>query len=360
MDKLKKIILVLLLFASCKSNEEKTHPTVESISESVYASGIVKSENQYQVFPTVSGLIKELFVSEGDLLKKGDPIMQVLDETIRLNAENAELAAKYAAVNANKDKLNELKMAIDLAKSKAKNDSLLLVRQRNLWAQQVGSLAELEQRELAYKNSVTNYEAAVLRYNDLKKQLEFAAQQAQNNLQISEGKEKDFTIRSETDGKVYSILKEKGEMVSPQSPVAIVGNANNFRMELQVDEYDIPKIQAGQKILVTLDSYKGQVFEARAVEINPIMDMASRSFTVEASFITRPPVLYPNLTVEANIVIRKKEKALTIPRSYLVDETYVLNEDKEKVKVSIGMKDYQKVEIVSGLTANDVILKPGK
>ena len=80
-----------------------------------------------------------------------------------------------------------------------------------------------------------------------------------------------------------------------------------------------------------MDSYKGQVFEAEVKKINPVMNAQSKSFLVEAVFLTPPPALYPNLTTEANIIIAVKDKVLTIPR---------------------------KVEIISGLTKNDVILKP--
>ena len=51
---------------------------------------------------------------------------------------------------------------------------------------------------------------------------------------------------------------------------------------------------------------------------------------------------------------------MTIPRTYLIDESFVLMENKEKRKVEIGLKDYEKVEILRGITANDVILKPLK
>jgi HlyD family secretion protein len=56
-------------------------------------------------------------------------------------------------------------------------------------------------------------------------------------------------------------------------------------------------------------------------------------------------------------VIQTKENALIIPRTYLVDETYVLSKSNEKIKVDIGLKDYQKVEILRGLSLNDVIYK---
>lgn len=330
----------------------------EKITESVYASGIVKSKNQYQVFSAANGLVKEVLVAEGDQIKKGQYIMRLTNTTAQLNTENALLAADYASSNINADKLYELKINIDLAKIKMDNDASLLKRQQNLWNEQIGTRNELEQRELAYKSSVNNYESAKLRYAQLQKQISFQEKQSQKNVQISKTISGEYAIKSEVDGKVYSIFKEKGEMVNTQTPVALIGDANAFFLELQVDEYDIVRVKQGQKIVLSMDSYKGEVFEAAVEKINPIMNERSKSFTIEARFITTPPVLYPNLTCEANIVILSKEKALTIPRNFLMEGDVVLMKKNIKRKVTTGLKDYQKVEIVSGLTKNDFILMP--
>jgi multidrug efflux pump subunit AcrA (membrane-fusion protein) len=138
----------------------------------------------------------------------------------------------------------------------------------------------------------------------------------------------------------------------------VIGDASQFILELQVDEYDIARIKPGQKVFVTMDSYKGRVFEATITKIDPIMNDRSRSFKVEANFITLPENLYPNLTVEANILISTKENALTIPRNYLVDDDYVVLANGEKRKVITGLKDYQKVEIVQGLSKDEEIKRP--
>ena len=82
--KTRLFFFILILTVSCKRSNEKIHPTVETILESVYASGIVKSKNQYQVYSTVNGLIQEILVSEGDTVKKGDPLMKVLNESLSL------------------------------------------------------------------------------------------------------------------------------------------------------------------------------------------------------------------------------------------------------------------------------------
>lgn len=351
-------LLLTILWISCTQKQEQTTPVVENITESVYASGIVKSANQYKVFATVNGLIQQIFVTEGDSVKKGTPLLKIVSETAALNTENARLAERFAAENVNGEKLNELRIQIELAKSKMKNDAQLLERQKNLWAQGIGSLNELEQRELSAKNSATAYNAAQLQYQDLQRQLDFNALQSRKNLEISTTIANDYIIKSDINGKVYDILKEQGELVTPQNPIAVLGDANNFYLELQVDEYDIVKLKLGQVVLFSMDSYKGQVFEGKVSKINPIMNESSRSFTVEASFITRPPVLYPNLTTEANIIIQSREKALTIPRSYLADSSYVILPGKERRKVVTGLKDYKKVEILSGLSAGDIIVKP--
>lgn len=349
-----------LMLIACKEKQEKIKPIEEKITESVYASGTVKSKNQYKVFATVSGLIAEVLVLEGDLVKKGDALFRITNTTAQLNTDNAKIAADYASVEANTEKLNELSIAIDLANEKMQNDATLLQKQQNLWSQQVGTHNDLLQRQLAYKNAVNAYQTAKLRYAELKKQISFQAKQSQKNLEISKKVSNDFTIKSEVDGKIYSLLMEKGEMVNTLSPVAMVGDASVFLLELQVDEYDINSVKLGQKIVLKMDSYKGQVFDAVVSKINPIMNEKTKSFTIEASFVKPPPMLYPNLTCEANIVIQQKQKAITIPRKYLIEGDYVLLDNNQKTKVKTGLKDYQKVEILSGITVNDFIFKPAE
>lgn len=348
----------LLTAIGCKDKHGKIKPSEEPITESVYASGIIKSADQYQAYSQANGLVKEVFAEEGDLVKKGQPIMQLSDITARLNTANARIAAAYASVNENTEKLKEARLEMESARAKMITDSSLLNKQRNLWKESIGTKIELEQRELAYTNSRNTYNAARLQYADLVKQMNLQEQKTRNDLQISASIAGDYIIKSEVDGKIYSILKEKGEMVNSQTPVAIIGKADSFLLELQVDEFDIASIQPGQQVLLNMDSYKDTVFEARVSKVNPIMNSQSKSFTVEAQFVTHPPVLYPNLTLEANIIIRVKEKAITIPRNYLIDEQYVLLPDKSKKKVITGLKDYRKVEIVGGLSANDEIIKP--
>ena len=354
----KLLILPFLFLFACKDKVEKIKPTEESISESIYASGIAKSKNQYQAFAIVNGIIENIFVTEGDSVKKGDPILSISNETQKLNKENAELAAQFADVNANQGKLNEVKQLIELSRNKMKNDSALYFRQKNLWKDQIGTKVELENRELAYQNSKNAYYSSIVRHDDLKRQLDFNSQQSKKNLLISSKLEGDFTLRSEIDGIVYSLPKSKGEIVGLQTPLAVIGDARNFILEMQVDEFDILKVKKGLPVLITLDSYKGRVFEAKVTKIDPLMNERSKTFMVEAEFLQKPEVLYPNITFEANIILQTKEKAILVPRNYLIGDSIIVKANGDKVPVKTGLKDYQKIEILSGISANDEIIKP--
>lgn len=354
------LLFFMVFFFSCKEKIETIHPEFHSITESIYATGLIKSKNQYQVFSSVNGIVEKVFVAEGDRVKVGDPLFLISNKTQELQKENAQLAANYANISNNVGKINEAKEFLELAKNKLKTDSNLYLRQRNLWKENIGTKVELEQKELLYLNSKTAYFSAKERLSELKRTLDFNSKQSQKNLSINSKISEDFIVRSKINGIVFNLQKSVGEIITTQFPIATIGNSEKYFMEMQVDENDIFKIHTGLKVFVTFDSYKNQVFEASVSKIYPYMNEKSKSFLIEAEFTKSPPNLFPNLTFEANIVINEKSKAMLIPRTYLVEDSFVIKANDEKIKVKTGLNDFQMVEILSGLSANDEIKKPVK
>ena len=356
------IILLLLVLGSPSAcslgKEEVVFPRRQTLTESVYASGYVRAKEQYEAYALATGPIQALFVSEGDTVHIGTPILQIFNEQERLRRENAEISQFFAATKATQTRLRELELAIELAKSTFTNDSILFLRQRRLWAQGIGTVHELEQRELKFKNSSLAYQSAQLNYQDLKRELEFNSQTASKDLAISKSLETNSYLKSKIEGIVYSLPRGIGEMATPQTPLAILGRAGEFILELQVDEYDIVTIQKGQRVLVTLDSFKGNVFEAIVVKIHPILDAKSKTFSVEAEFTTAPPRLFPNLSLEANILIKVHPNTLVIPRNLLLGQNQVLTKDGDTLTVVLGIKTYEFVEILGGITQKTGLIPP--
>lgn len=354
----KAVLSSLMLLAGCQSNQDTIRPVVQNITESVYASGVIVSANQYQVFATVSGIVEEVFADEGTSVQIGSPILSIVNDAQRLTSDNAKLSAEFNARNFNQGKIEEAKLMVDLTKSQMEHDASLLERQNNLWSQNIGSKVELEQRELAFQHANNSYSSAKEKLTELERQLEYLSRQSQNNLLISNKNTGDYLVKSDIQGKIYQLNLKRGEIVTPQIAIAIIGDAENYLLEMQIDEYDIVAIQLGMPVLVVLNSYRDSVFDAEVTKINPIMNVQSKTFTIEAEFVRPPGILFPNISFEANVVIRTKKDALLIPRNYLLNDSIVVNKSGSQLIVTTGLKDYQMVEILSGIDANEELIPP--
>lgn len=358
-----KYIQILLLFgllASCSKERPHVKPVVSDITESVYASGKVKAEQQYNVYSTVNGILQSILVKAGDSVSIGTPLFVLDNMTSELNSQNALLALQLSEENnkSGSDKLEEVAANVELAYQKYLLDSSLFTRQKKLFEQTVGSKIDLEQKQLNLIASRTNYQSTEARFKQLKTVLAKELKNAGLNYTISQKQANDFTIKSTVNGRIYDILKEQGELITPQAQLAVVGSATQFYIELEVDENDISKIKIGQEIMINMDSYKGEVFSAKLTSIYPIMNERTHTFTVKAHFTEQPKVLYPNLSLEANIVLNTKKNAIVIPKEYLVEGKYVLINKDEKKEVKTGLKDYKKIEITEGLDSTQFIYKP--
>ena len=357
------LLFYLLIFSivSCsKKSTEETKPTLGDVTESVYASGVIKAEGQYAVYATVNGTIQKVNVIAGQFITKGQSLFELESDKAELNTENARLAYQLSLESSRyiQDKIAEMEMKVQSSRDKLTLDESIYNRNKVIKNQGGISEVDFERVELAFKSSKINHESAKKQLAQLKAQLRNDQSKNSVNLRINQKSQSDFSVKSAFSGRLFDVLVKEGTLVTPQTPLAIIGQSDSFLLELEVDENDMVRVSTGQKVLVTMDSYKGQVFEAVIDKIYPIMNERSRTFKIEASFIKPPQKLYPNLTAEANIIIQIKQNAITIPKSYLIEGKYVLVNKEEKREVKTGLSDYQKVEIISGLTAEETIYKP--
>lgn len=351
---------LILLSTGCAEERETTTPMVAPITESVYASGVVKAQGQYQVVPAVNGTVAALLVREGDTVNAGQPLLRIDDRTSAAMARSADAQLRLLEQNVsdNGPVLTQLREAVTQARDKYTLDSTNYARQQALWAQQIGSKSELDQRQLAFTGSQAAYTRARKALEETRNRLRTELDVARNSAAISGAGNDDRTPRSLINGIVYDLMIEPGELATTQRAVAVIGSATDLYLELEVDEYDITRLQVGQAAFITLDSYSEQAFRASVTRIVPLMDERSRTFRIEAQFIDRPPTLYPNLTAEASIVLQKKEQALTIPAAYLVDGAFVLTGPEERTPVKLGIRDMERVEVLEGIDATTILYKP--
>ncbi|NBG66319.1 efflux RND transporter periplasmic adaptor subunit [Acidiluteibacter ferrifornacis] len=352
-------LLASLLIGACQGDKSEIKPSTGALVESVYSSIIIEPDSFYQVYAAARGIIDEIYVKEGDLISKGDPIARIVDDNSKLLSENAALEMNLAQQNyeGQSNLIKDLQNELAVAKLKLINDSINLERQKRLWNQQIGSRTELEQRQLVYETSLNNVNTLKRKLDRKQDELKVLLQKSKNNYTNSLNNYKDYNVLSRVNGQVYELLKEEGELLSEQEPIGVIGSSNRFLIKMQVDEVDIVRIKTGQLVYVTLDAYNSQVFEAEVKQIIPQMNQATQTFWVEARFTNPPAVLYSGLRGEANIVIARKENVLTIPLEYLYSSDQVLTE-KDTLFVKTGLRSLERVEIIEGLDSNTKIIKP--
>lgn len=358
---MKKFLITFFFFVwlSCGQKEESTYPKGTRLTESVYSSVTIQPDSLYRAYAAVNGILDRNLVEEGDSVKPGTPLVQIINSTPKLNTENAQFALRLAQENydGSAGLLKSLRDEILAAELALKNDSINFFRQKNLWEQNIGSQVQFENKKLAYELSQNKIQLLKNNFERREKELLTTLEQAKNNYRASQIFTEDYTVTSKINGKVYALYKNPGEIVNTVEPIAAVGSASNFVIEMLVDEIDIVKIDTGQKTLVTLDAYGTEVFEAEVSKIYPKKDERSQTFKVEAIFKDPPQKLYPGLAGEGNIIIAEKENVLTIPREYLIDENKVKTAEG-LVTVRVGLQDLAKVQILDGIDEKTEIFKP--
>ena len=353
------LVLWSFITISCVDEKVTTVPVKRSLTESVYSSVTVQPDSLYKVFASVGGILDKNLVEEGDKVLKMDPLIQIINNAPQLNVLSAKLSLNLARENYNGNAaiLNGIKDEIVAATLQFQNDSLNYFRQKSLWEQKIGSKVLFDTKKLNYQLSLNNLQLLTRKYERTKNELYTAVRKAENNYKTSLIATKDFTVNSAINGKVYALYKKPGEIINMQEPLAAVGSDVLFIIEMLVDEVDIVSISINQKVVISLDAYNGKIFSGKVSKIYLQKDERNQTFKVEALFDKAPLVLYPGLSGEANIIIGKKEKVLTIPKEYLIDENKVKT-DEGLVNITTGLQSLELVEVLAGITEKTIIYKP--
>ncbi len=236
---------------------------LKTITETVSASGKIQPEVEVKISPDVSGEIVDLFVKEGQEVKKGEVLCKINPLLYISNKERTE-----ASVNTTKANLANSKARLVQSKAVFVNAELTFNRNKKLFDQGAISEAEFENSKSQYESAKADVEAAAqtVSASDFNiKNAVASLEEANNNLDRT-------IIRSPVDGKVSKLNVEKGERVVGTSQMAgtellRIANLNEMEVVVDVNENDIVKIHLNDTTLIEVDAYLGQKFKGIVTSI---------------------------------------------------------------------------------------------
>jgi HlyD family secretion protein len=236
---------------------------LKTITETVSASGKIQPEVEVKISPDVSGEIVDLYVKEGQEVKKGEVLCKINPLLYISNKERTQ-----ASVNTSKANLANAKARLLQSKAVFVNTELTYNRNKKLFDQGAISEAEFENSKSQYESAKADVEAAVqtVSASDFNiKNAVASLEEASNNLDRT-------IIRSPVDGKVSKLNVEKGERVVGTSQMAgtellRIANLNEMEVVVDVNENDIVKIHLNDTTLIEVDAYLGQKFKGIVTSI---------------------------------------------------------------------------------------------
>ncbi len=352
------IILAIFLF-SCGKKTETTTVQRKDITEMVFATGSLKADDEYLVAAQADGYLKSINFEEGDVINTGK-VLAIIDNKqslVNVNQSGKLLAIAKANATENAPLIQQIRININLAKEKLKQDELQAERFRKLLETNSIAKVEYENATLAVLNTKANIKALEEQMANLQVMAnqQVIVQQQQN--EVSNAVADYNQIIAYVSGKVYKKRKQLGDYVKKGDVIAVVGNPNKIYANLSIDESNMSKIKLGQSVVIQLNTNAQKTYKAQLAEILPAFDEATQSFYVKAFFTENLDFTITGTQLQANILIGEKKNVMVIPRSYLGFGNKVLIEKKKSANVKTGIISTDWVEITGGLTENQSILK---
>ena len=285
------------------------HPHQGPAAELVYGTGFVEARQPVSVQARITAPVVQVLVEEGQRVTRGQPLFLLADEEQR--ALTAQAAAQARAAE------------------QTEHRTVTLYRQG--WV-----------TKAARDQAVANADAA-------------------RAAQATAGARQDqLVVRAEIDGIVTKRDIEPGELATPTRVLALLGDPARVRVTATIDERDIARLAPGQAALMSSDAWPGKPIPAHVSEITPGGDPSQRAFRVR--LLPDAGVQLPlGLSLEVNIVTRRKDKALLVPAAAVAGgAVWVVREGKaHRQEVRTGVEGPDQVEIIAGLGPTDsVIEKP--
>lgn len=264
--------ILVLVFLAMKKGDERNGIKVtaekaekRNIIELVSANGKIQPEKDIKISPYISGEVIELYVKEGEQVKKGDLLAKIDPEIYRANFDRME-----AMLNSQKAAQANAQARIAQVEAQFHNAELSYNRSKTLWEQKVVSDADFDAARSAYDVAKAEKDAALQNY----KSAEFGVISAEASLKEARENLYKTTIISPNDGTVSKLSVEMGERVTGASQFSAgteimrIANLESMEVNVEVNENDIVRVAMFDTCLIEVDAYLDKKFKGIVTEIS--------------------------------------------------------------------------------------------
>lgn len=189
-------------------------------------------------------------------------------------------------------------------------------------------------------------------------------QRARTAVRLAQDELAHLRVLAPFDGIVSQRLVEVGEPVVPGQPVLEIVSLDRLFVSAPLDEIDIGRVRERLPARVTLDPYRGRVWQGVVTRVSPVVnDVREQNRTLEVEVEMMPdasaPLPKPGTSADVEIVLDQRENVLRVPTNAIIEGRSVLVIEAGKAvsrPVKTGLKNWDWTEITGGLSEGDVVV----
>lgn len=317
------------------------------------------------------GAVQEIYVGNGDMVVKGQPLVRLFNPNTELNYMQQETSIIEQINNLNKAKLDLRNQELNLAKD------LIAIEHDYLDAKNLFDLNQklFEQEILAkseWQVTQENFRFQKERMNIIKQSVtkEKQANQIQigqlnqsiaimnKSLSILRNNKKNFLVTAPLSGRLSSFEPILGKTYTQGVSIGTIDVMKGYKMVANVDEFYLDKIKMNQKGTV---EFNGKIVNVEIVKI--IKEIKSGQFLVELNFAsTENSDLQQGLSFSVRLNLSEKTKSLVLSKGSFYQETsgkwiFVVNgKTAERRTIKLGRENPLYYEVLEGLKADEQVI----
>lgn len=315
-----------------------------SIAEQVKSYGTVKAQDVVSVAPQVSNRITRIYVDLGDSVRQGQLLAKIYDATFR-------------------DQLSQAKSQLEQSAIALRRDSSQFERQKLLLAKDLISASEYDIAFATYRSSLAQYQTSKASLTQ--------AQESFNNTEV----------RSPVLGVVTARNFEEGDIATTGQAIFEIASTTGYETRIYLPVQDWKVVKIGQKVNLRVTNEKSSSAIGVVSRKSPQLDPTTGLGEVVVTLTNIGGSIYPGVLTESTIDILNKPRAIVVERSALVEKVETVVEPESNTiqldrsysvfvsvgdstvelrKLTLGIEQGDKIEIVGGLGPGEAIVVTGQ
>ncbi len=306
-------------------NVQTLHPRRGEIARSITLPGNIRAYQQATLYAKVAGYLKTIRVDKGDRVKQGDLVAEV--EVPELLADRLKFKAEAEVAEITYKRLDEAqKKSPDLVVPKTVDEAR------------------------------GNYNVALANMKRVETLLDYAK------------------IVAPFSGVITKRWVDPGAFIPAATSSSAAQNAavvtlmdfSTVRIDAWMPESEVPLVKNGLPVNITVSELPGRVFESRVTRIAYALDDATKNMAAEIEIPNPDLELRPGMYASVKIDLQRKSDAILVPSEAIITEKNqssvftVVDGKVRKAAVKTGFDDGISVELLDGVTPNDLVILAGK